>query len=142
MIDPDLVSDAAVGFATDHSVFLAETPKQQEGIIKLRDLLLRLRKLKPPHSGGMIFQEKAVDRNGNVSLRIAINEGLVKVETVAIQFNILADDYKTIVKRLLAEYVALVEALWLNTYAPDLYIDDGSPVRLTRLKTAGDMDLT
>jgi len=132
---PDMVSD-------DADVWVADNPAQKEAIVKLRDLLKRLRKAKPPHSGGMVFLEKQVDAQGNVSLRMAINEGLAKVETVSIQFNILTDDYKKTCLRIEDEYVELVRALFRSTYAPDLYIDDGSPVRLTKLRTAKDMDLT
>ena len=126
----------------DSAVLLARNETQAAAIRKLQELLRRLRAVKPPHAGGMVFLKKEVDERGICRLELLIREGLRVAQTATIEIAILQDDYRTVALRLKDEYLALCESLFLKTYAPDLYNPDISPVTLTEGTSMKQMDLT
>lgn len=126
----------------DSAVLLARNETQAAAIRKLQELLKRLRAVKAPHAGGMVFLKKEVDERGICRLEIAIHEGLRVARTATIEIAVLQDDYRTTVLRLKDEYLALCDALFLKTYAPDLYNPDVSPVTLAEATSMNAMDLT
>ena len=113
---------------------------QRESAVKLRHILRALRTIRPPSKNGDIFVGE-VDARGIARVQMFAREGLYEAQTVVIEIPILQFDYRKVVERLANEWAELHKALFLKTFAPDLYNGDVSPVVLTEQRTVKSMDL-
>jgi hypothetical protein len=114
--------------------------KQRESAVKLRHFLRGLRKTRPPSKNGDIFVGE-IKPNGHAIVQMFAREGLYEAQTIEIDVPVLHWDYHLFVSRLADEWAEMHKALFLKTFAPDLYNGDMSPVVLTEQRTVKSMDL-
>lgn len=131
---------------TDHSINVMDPldllpQPQQEAARKLRHFIRALEKIRPPSKNSDLFVGE-IDQRGIARVQMFARDGLRSVETIVIEVPMLHTDYRQFAMRLANEYAELHKALFLKTFAPDLYNDGMSPVVLKESKTVKSMDLT
>lgn len=113
---------------------------QRTSAKKARSFIRSLQKIRPPSKNSDIFVGRT-SSNGVSLVQMFAREGLFDVNTIKIEVPANGWDYRKLVARLAEEYAELHKALFLKTFAPDLYNGDMSPVELTESKTVKSMDL-
>ncbi len=78
------------------------------------------------------------DHQGLVTVQMSVRNGSMWHAIKPVVFAPNENDYNRIVMSLMREYLALHEATFLKTFAPDLYHDDGSPVEADEEVDGGD----
>lgn len=111
---------------------------QKTNAKRVRALVGALRRIRPPHRGGDVFVGH-VNPKGEARITMMCREGLYEARTIEIVVSERAMTYHEVAKRLAMEWGVLHEALFLKTFAPDLYADDGSPVKVVEMKTVSSM---
>jgi hypothetical protein len=107
---------------------------QRTNAKRIRALVTSLRKVRPPSKGGDLFVGH-VNPKGEARIQMFCREGLYEAKTVEITVSPKGMNYKDVAESLAENWASLHYALFLKTFAPDLYADDGSPVEVTEMKT-------
>jgi hypothetical protein len=107
---------------------------QRTNAKRIRALVTSLRKVRPPSKGGDLFVGH-VNPKGEARIQMFCREGLYEAKTVEIMVSERSMTYDDVAERLAREWAAMQYGMFLKTFAPDLYADDGSPVEVTEMKT-------
>lgn len=112
---------------------------QRTSAKKLRYFVRALETVRPPSKHGDLFVGR-VDRRGLARVQMFVREGIYEAKTIVVEFPVLQTDYRTMASRLADEYAELHKALFLMTFAPDLYNGDVSPVEVSEARTVKSME--